>query len=182
MSFPTIYRAISDLVMDECLQDELARGIARKAGLRLGASGATSTAPDLMGQFNLLNDNDLGYTGNYLASASFAFPDDSQWMDSFEDGRGLSQARLLVTVTEVGLAGSSVFVEVVDGAGVSGFETAPPSAPLDTLGLHISEWQTFTWDPSAPGERKALLRWRISNPLATTGAFSVGLCQLQVRG
>lgn len=179
MTFPLTHREIREMVGEEVLKTEIARGIARKAGLQTIGGTALALA-DLGGSFSFLPDENAdSYVGAYFSQAEFYFPDDTAHMDTYLDLQGATQARLLVTVADEGIEGTSLLVEVMDGSGIRGFQEAPPSCPLDSVGLHISAWQTF--NSSSLEQYPQVLRWIVSNPDSAAGEFSVGLCQLQVR-
>lgn len=176
MPFRKSYAEILEMIGKALLDTSMARAIVRRAGV--WPAGALGGIPDIFGTFSEITDTS-GYVGEYT-SAEFYFPDGSQSMARYADTAGISEARILVTTTGVGATGSILLVEVDGGEGVRGFVDEPPSAPLDSIGLHVSEWRRFSWEPATLG-RAALIRWVVSNPADAGGEFAVGLCQLQVR-
>lgn len=181
--FPNLWREWLEMLQVELLTTSNARDIARKGLGRIGVSGGGAGAT-LRSNFSALNDaeGDLGYVGSYQAAAEFSFPDNTTKMLRLTDARVATEARILANVTGAGKVGSSLLVEVDGGAGVRGFVSAPPAIPLDEVGLQVSAWQQFAFEEINESSRLVLIRWLVSNPGAlATGAFSVGLCQLQVR-
>lgn len=168
MSFPTVYREIRRLAIDTVWDTPTARDIARKAGVKVSGEGVSA---DIWGTFSQINDESGGgFVSEYLGE-SYLFPDDSVRMERFSDMSGTQEARLLVTVTRAGNAGSTLSIS----SDQITFST-PPNTPLDVLGVHVSNWHTMTLSAT-----EVLLRWVVSNPSLEAGSFGLGLCQLQVR-
>lgn len=165
MSFPTLYREVRRLTLETVLETELARRVARKAGIRLGG---TAEALNIWGTFSEINHDTLGFQANLLADASYLFPDDTERMSRYAPMRA-SACRLLVTVT--GAAEATL--------GIEGDEitfSAPVSAPLNEVGVHLTDWTPISVSREAP-----YIRWVVTNPSLATSAYGLGLCQLQVR-
>lgn len=183
LEFPALWREWLEMLRVELLTTSNARDIARKGLGRVG--GVSGPGATLRSNFSALNDaeGDLGYVGSYQAAAEFSFPDNTTKMLRLTDGRVALEARILANVTGAGKVGSSLLVEVDGGAEARGFDVAPPSISLDEVGLQVSPWRQFALgEEPDEGSRPTLIRWLVSNPGAlATGAFSVGLCQLQLR-
>lgn len=166
MSFSLTYREVRELTLESVLESELAKGIARKAGIRLGSAAAA----DIWGTFSQVNDGVFGFVSDYLGDAYY-FPDDTERMSILSDMSGASQSRLLVTVTQAGAEGSSMGIasdQIVFADSIQ--------LPLDALGVHVSPWVSMTISTS-----QVYARWVVGNPTLAEGSFGVGLMQWQVR-
>lgn len=170
MSFAGVHREIRRLAIETAWETPTARDIARKAGIILRPSQGVSE--DIWGTFSEVNDAALGFVCDYVPDVeAFYFPDDTERMSRHSDMRSKSQSRLLVTVTDAGLAGSSLSI-----ASDQITFAAPIQLPLDSVGLHVSEWQNMTLT-----QDNVYSRWIVGNPSTLAGSFAVGLCQWQVR-
>lgn len=169
MPYPKSRDEILELIMDALLDVNMCRDIVRRAGA--WPASLSAGIPDIAGTFSKVT-SDTGYAGSYLPATSFHFPDGTEGMAHYLDMRGVSRIRILVTTTSVGVAGSTLSIALEGGS----FPAGAPTAPLDEIGLHVSEWCDVT-----PNSGAALVRWVVSNPSEGAGVFSVGLCQAQVR-
>ncbi len=170
MSFPRVYREIRRLAIDTVWETPTAVAIARKAGIIM-RSGPSAGA-DIWGAFSEVNDETLGFVCDYLPSVdAFYFPDGTERMSRYSDMTGCTQSRLLVTVTEAGSEGSSLGI-----ASDQIVFSSPIQLPLDSVGLHVSDWQGMSLT-----QNNVYSRWVVGNPTMDTGSFAVGLCQWQVR-
>ena len=180
------------MIHDALLETEMSRAIARKSGVRLSPGlsvDAATPADDLWGQYHKVDQSGRTHSAygsivSYTALSDHLFPTNPQTrMSRHGDALGASEARLVVTVTRVGRAGSTLRVTIQGAGGTEGFTTGPPAVPLDSLGLHVTEWKAIAWGTIPPGttQLEAQTRWRVSNPGAGTGTVGIGICQLQVR-
>lgn len=181
MSFPRVYSALEQMMHDSLLETGMARAIARKAGIRLGAA-TSGSLPDLWGQIAHITggDSSLGYELTSPALSSYVFPDSTPRAARYADSRGVSQVRLLATVTDAASAGARLSIEIQDGVGEPVALSGTLEVPLDAVGLHVSEWRSLVWGETQE-ERPSYALWRASNPPASATTYAVGLCQLQVR-
>lgn len=170
MSFPTVYREIRRLAVDTVWETGTARDIARKAGIVLRGSAGPSA--NIWGTFSEVNDEALGFVCDYIDGVdAFYFPDGTERMSRYSDMSGATQSRLLITVTQAGSVGSSLSI-----ASDQIVFTPPIQLPLDSVGLHMSAWQSMSLT-----QDNVYSRWIVGNPLMEAGSFAVGLCQWQVR-
>lgn len=149
----------------------MAKAIARKG---LGVLGQrTSASPKMSGTFSMVNDTELGFLSEYpVGVESYYLPEDSARLERYADMTGCTQARLLVTVTQVGNAGSLLSIASDEIT----FAPEEVLAPLDATGVHVSDWCNM-----ARTTNSVLLKWVVFNPTLAAGSFALGLCQLQVR-
>lgn len=172
--FPSTYEAIREMIRTGLLETTTARDIARKAGIRLSSSLPGANIPDIWGTFSLRPEGaDIGYTVEHT-SGTYSFPDGTVSMNRYADMTGTTSARLLVTVTEAGIEGSTLKVTL---SGAS-FTDGQPEVDLGAVGLHITEWKPLIH--SLGPDEGALVQWVVTSE-ASEGSFSVGLCQLQMR-
>jgi hypothetical protein len=171
MGYPLTYRAIEETIKRAALSLPYPRRAARRAGIRV--SSTPSGGQNIAASFTLINDA-LGYVEEHGDDPVY-FPSDLPQMDRVLDWRGFSEAKLLVSVTEAGEAGTSIGVESFDVTFTGGL-----SVPLTSVGAQVSDWVAI----DAPEEvylEAVSTSWKIYNPSELTGSFGVGLCQLQVR-
>jgi len=189
--FGLTYREIIRMLRGELLNVPTARTIARRAGIRTNFAPDPEIirAPNPSGVFSWPQHDDYGYEGVHDAGLLLPFPRDTPTIYLHDeditvrqgDFRSVTEARLVVNVTGVGTTGASLIASVDDGTGDHGFTVAPPSAPLDEIGCHVSPWREFGWDSEAGGIFMERIRWLVDNPGSTSGDFYVGFCQLQTR-
>ncbi len=142
-----------------------------------------------MTTFSWPRDDANGYEGTHGAGAELPFPRDTPTIYPHPehitvrqaDWRSFSEARLIANVTAVGTSGASLLFIDDEGEGERGFSVAAPSAPLDSVGFHVSAWRQFAWESSDTGMRRVRTRLVIANPGGSSGSFNVGLCQVQAR-
>lgn len=155
MGYPILRRNMRSLVRDALLDDDLSREWGRKSGATLGEEGATVVPTgSIWGTFSRRNDPQ-GFVEQHSHQELAFFPNDERGMDRYADWSGISQVRLLVTVTKAGRAGSKMTI-VGDGISFAG----GLSVPLDSLGEQISLWK----DVSLSDGPEALTRWIVENP------------------
>ena len=169
MSLPGWHRALSKMAENALLQTKTTQDIARKAGLEPGTSVGAGP-PDIWGTFTLIEtSNLLGYTETFALNASRFLPEGLPQMDRFADWSNASEARLLLTVTQAGVAGSKIGI-------TSDEATFNLSVPLSATGLQVSAWTAVSKSQEA-----IVNSWMVENPNLLTGSFGIGLCQLQAR-
>ena len=161
------------MIEDALLETPTARAIVRKAGLPAG-SPSSGIPPDVWGEFTLINHEALGYQESYTAGAISPFPAAyPEAMDRLADWSGITEARLLVTVTQAGNAGSYLAVNSDEAL----FEPSGLICPLDSAGVHLSAWCSVN---KLSGDALHT-SWIVDNPGLSGGTFAVGLCQIQAR-
>ena len=159
---PKFYRAIEEGAEREPLQRATSLTIVRKAQLVPGEF-AQETG-NIWGTFSAINSED-GYSLSY-DSGETRFPDGTESMSRYADVTDAEEMRLLVTVVESGVSGSSIRVES-DALGES------PEVFIVSAGVFHSEWKPVI----ASGG--ALFEWYVDSP--SSGTAVIGLCQLQER-
>jgi hypothetical protein len=218
------YNEIREMVETSLLQTKTARDIVRKGMVRAPETSAAAWGAHSMdpwGQYAQVDsgtNSQYGSVIDYLAQPAFEFPRDPERLHSppfilsldpgritrFADWRFVDEVRALVTVTDQGVANSTLDVYIVrdtlwpQGSGANivevPFESARPSVPLDEVGLHITDWCPIDWPEGASYAggvdssgavvgpfRPAQLHWIVNNPSESTGTAGIGLCQLQGR-
>ncbi len=169
MSLPGWHKALSKMAGNALLQTKVTRDIARKAGLEPGTSVGAGP-PDIWGTFTLIEtSNLLGYTETFALNASRFLPEGLPQMDRFADWSNASEARLLLTVTQAGVAGSRIGI-------TSDEATFNLSVALDSTGHKVS-----AWTPVSRSTEAVVNHWMVENPNLLAGSFGIGLCQLQGR-
>jgi hypothetical protein len=191
--FPKTYRALVEMIKGELLQRSVAKNIARKAGVRAFTPTSTVTlAPDSASIFSWPQNETYGYVGEHEAGTDLPFPYEASVdsggephaadiMTKLTDFSGVTEARLIANVTDAGTSGASLVAVIVDGSGDRGFTLEPPSAPLDSVGFHVSPWRALADTYPENSISLAITRFRIDNPGGNSGDFSVGFCQLQTQ-
>jgi hypothetical protein len=219
------YRAIEEMIGRSLLHTKTARDIVRKSMVTATpASGSVEdlASPNLWGQYSQVTDAQYGSVVAFPGLEYFPFPVSSTGTPTASDPEAPSSAssrlrrwadwiavdevRLVVSVTEAGASGSTLFLRIWRDTlwGVGGFAAAQvpfmvssPEVPLDAVGLHVSEWQQIDWPPEAtkptgfdhagpvppfPFElRPAIVLWWVHNPSLSTNSAGIGLVQLQAR-
>ena len=195
MGYPITRAAILDMIGGAVRETDLARGIARKGLIPVPFGGESTGAPtDPWGTYAKVDElgsgthSQYGSVLEYESEESFEF----EGMARYADHLGVDEVMILANVTEVGNAGSSLYLTIDydadSGAGIDvepvPFTSASPTVPLDEVGLHLSSWERIDWpvDSLVDEERPAIIRWWIDNPSEGGGSVGLGLCQLFVRG
>lgn len=178
-SYPRTYAAILEMVRGALLHTSTARAIARRGVNFIGS--LSPLLPRMWGQWSLTSEDGVGgYPFDYPAEEEFSFPlggvaGTPSNANRYGDPRSVGEGRLVVNVTEAGVAGSSLTVSIAGGS----FAGAAPSCPLDATGMHVSGWEPMTLSP--PPDLGALIGWVVLNPSSSPGSGAVGVCQFQVR-
>lgn len=188
MSFPGTYAAIQRMVSTALLETPVARAIARKGLRSLGLSTAVFGVRTF-GLWNALADTGTarGFFFEYEAGIEETNmptlrvgqpfnPNGAGHFQRYGDSRDFGEARLILNVTEAGVVGSTLYVDLDSG----GFVGGRPELPLDVVGMHVSEWFTAVFPTTIPPD-SAIVAMIVRNPSLATGTVAVGVVQLQKR-
>lgn len=137
-----------------------AHEVARKAQARgVVSQDIVSLTGTTLGTFSARNDSELGWVERHSYQVLSYFPNDAHAMDFYADWSGITQARLLATVTKAAFPDSTLNIfgnNVAFGDGLS--------VPLDSIGLKISDWE----DVTVGGSDAALTQWVVLAPANET--------------
>ena len=195
--YPRFYAGVREMVRSELLEVPTARAIVRRAGIRLSTTPGVSTAlVDLSNQYSALDMDGLTYSeygtlftlsGTGVFQETFPDPASGGALQYVGDFAGLSEARLLATVTDPGPLGTKLYARAMKGSGgfffvPAGLPDGRPEVSLETAGLIVSSWKTVEWDVGMDGYAPGQTDLFIDNPNELSGEIGFGLCQLQFRG
>jgi hypothetical protein len=188
------YKAIREMIRQSLLETHTARDIVRKSMISPAESSSgvdnVLNGVDLFQQYAFIDRSGANHS-QYGAVLSYnttfgpqTFPESSSpQMLRFWDFKDINHLKLLVTVTKV--AGANVTLELrlqqdIGNPGPSSisFSGGNPSVPLDSLGLHITDWHEIQFLPESLEGRPAQCRPFFVAPSASVGTTGIGLIQI----